>query len=1058
MKTPAFGGLAISSWSIRHPVPATVLFIALVGLGIVAFLRLPVTRAPNVDMPFVQVSVTEPGAAPGELESQVTKRVEDAVFALAGVRHVTSAVADGVSTTSIEFRLETNTDRAVNDVKEAISRIRGDLPQGIHEPVVRRVEFEAAPILTFAITNPAKNAEEVTWFVDDVVKRRLRPLRGVGNVDRVGGIDREITLLLDPDRLGALGVTAADVNGQLRVTSADTASGRSEIAGKEQAIRTLASATSLETLADTMIALPGSRKVRLGALGRLTDGAAEPRSFARLDGQPVVAFQVYRSKGASDKDVSDRVGAALDDILRENPGYRITLIDTSVVYTVGNFRSAMQVLLEGGILAVIVVFLFLRDWRATVITALVLPLAVFPTFWAMSLLGFSLNFVTLLAMTMVTGVLVDDAIVEIENIFRHMEMGKPPHRAAGEGADEIGLTVIAITLTVVAVFVPVSFMDGMAGQYLKEFGLTMAVAVLMSLLVARFVTPVLAANILPLRLRHAQPEGWVMRAYTALVRWAATRRFLTMGLGVLIFVLSIVCTVLLPTGFVPTVDEGRVVFVVELPPGARLEDTRRVGDAITALAKRRAEVAGVFVNGGTVMGGTVMGGGEIRKATVLVRLVHKSMRDRTQKMIEADIAADLSAIPDIRYWALQAGGQRGVSLILDGVEGTEAVRLSRAVVGDMKRLPILTNPTFTAPLERPELQVRPRGEVAADLGISTEAIAQTIRLATIGDLDANLAKYKIGDSLIPIRVQLSANVRNDAGKIASLRVPTAAGGAVPLGSVASIEFGAGPTAIERYDRARRFAVEADLAGNASLGQALEEIRRLPAVRNLPAGVSLRQTGDAEMQQEVFSGFSTAMGAGILAVYIVLVILLGSFVQPITILLSLPLSVGGMVLALWVANEAVSVPVVIGALMLIGIVTKNAIMLVDCAVAGMGRGVGRVDAIVDAGRKRARPIIMTTAAMTAGMLPSTLALGDGGEFRAPMAIGVIGGLLESTLLSLIFVPAFFTAMDDVECWLRRVASRCVGGRGQPRGQRPAAGAAASAGGGQVVAPTGCGGIS
>lgn len=1012
---------SISSLSIRHPVPAAILSMVLVLLGIVAFLRLPVTRAPNVDMPFVQMVVNQPGAAPGELESQVTKRVEDEVGALPGVRHVASVVTDGLSTTTIEFRLATSTDRAVNDVKEAVSRIRSDLPQGIHEPIVQRVEFEAAPILTFAVANPAKTDEEISWFVDDVVERRLRLLRGVGNVDRVGGIDREIRVLLRTDRLNSLGVTAADINAQLEVTSADSAGGRSAFADREQAIRTLGGATSLDGLANTMIALPGNRKTRLSDLGSVVNGAAEPRIFARLNGQPVVAFQVFRSKGASDNDVAERVHAALDDLLRDHAGYNLTLIDTSVDYTIGNFRSAMKALVEGGVLAVIVVFLFLRDLRATLIAALVLPLAVFPTFWAMSALGFSLNFVTLLAITMITGVLVDDAIVEIENIFRHMERGKSPGRAAADGADEIGLTVIAITLTIVAVFVPVSFMDGMAGQYLKEFGLTMAVAVLMSLLVARFVTPVLAANFLRRGVRHAAADGRVMAAYTAVVRFAATHRFATMALGIAIFALSIYCTTLLPTGFVPSVDEGRVVFAVELPPGARLKDTRVVGDRIAGLLKRRPEVAAVFVNGGTVMGG----GNEIRKATVVVRLVHKSARLLTQKQVEAVVAADLATIPDIRYWALQANGQRGVSFILDGVDGAEASRLSRAIVGDMKRVPILANPTSTAPLDRPELQIRPRGDLAADLGVSTDSIAETIRLATMGDMDTNLAKYKIGDRLIPIRVQLAENVRSNMAALSSLRVPTASGSAVPLGAVATIDFGLGPTSIDRYDRARRFAVEADLVGSASLGQAMDSIAELPSVKALPPGITLKQTGDAEMQTEVFSSFFLAMGAGILVVYVVLVILLGGLLKPVTILLSLPLSVGGMIFALWITGEAVSVPVVIGALMLIGVVTKNAIMLVDFAVESMARGVSRLDAIVDAGRKRARPIVMTTAAMTAGMLPSTLAIGDGGEFRAPMAIGVIGGLLVSTLLSLVFVPAFFTVTDGLERWLALSLARIFG---------------------------------
>ena len=466
--------LNISAWAIRKPIPSLVLFIVLMILGVFSFQGLPITRFPNIDVPVVTVSVTQAGAAPSELQNQVTKRIEDTVAGINGVKHITSTISEGISTTTIEFRLEINSDRAVNEVKDAVAKIRSDLPRTIDEPVVQRLDIAGLPIVTYAASALAMTPEELSWFVDDVVARQLQSVQGVGRVERVGGVEREIRVELKLDRLLALGITAADVNRQLRLTSVDLAGGRGEVGGQEQSIRTLGAAQTLGDLASTSITLPGNRKVRLDELATVTDTAAEPRTFAHFNGQPVVAFAVTRSTGASDATVGQAVAAKVAELGKAHPEVRFDLIDDTVVYTVGNYDSAMHTLIEGAILAVIVVLIFLRDWRATLIASLALPLSVLPTFWVMSTMGFSLNLVSLLALTLVTGILVDDAIVEIENIVRHMRMGKSPYRAALEAADEIGLAVIAITFTIVAVFAPVSFMGGIAGQYFKQFGMTVA--------------------------------------------------------------------------------------------------------------------------------------------------------------------------------------------------------------------------------------------------------------------------------------------------------------------------------------------------------------------------------------------------------------------------------------------------------------------------------------------------------------------------------------------------------------------------------------------------------
>jgi len=1021
----------ISAWAIRKPIASIVLFFILTLLGVFAFGKLPITRFPNIDVPIVTIGVLQSGAAPSELESQVTKKVEDAVAGIAGVKRVTSSISDGLSQTTIEFRLEVNSDRAVNDVKDSIAKIKADLPRTIEEPVIQRLDIAGLPILTFAVSAPDMNLEQLSWFVDDVAARALQGLRGVGQVQRIGGVDREIKVELDPDRLLSLGVTAGEVSRQLRATNSDIGGGRSEIAGQEQSIRTLAGVRSVEDVGNVTIALSGGRHVRLMDVANVSDGAAEARRFARLDGRPVVAFGVVRATGASDATVAALVTSKIEALRTNNPGVSIDLIDSFVDYTLGNYKSAMNTLIEGALLSVLVVFVFLRNWRATLITALAIPLSIFPTFWAIHMMGFSLNLVSLLALTLATGILVDDAIVEIENIVRHMHMGKSPWRAALDASEEIGLAVMAITLTIVAVFAPVSFMGGIAGQYFKQFGLTVAVAVLFSLLVARLITPLLAAYFMAPHKEVEKPEGVVMRGYTKLVGFSVRHRFLTLFAGLAIFMGSIQATKLLPSGFLPAEDVARLLLAVELPPGARIEDTMRVADDIAERLRAKPEVRSVFVDGGRLG----MGAAEVRKAQITVNLTHKSKRTKKQKQIEGEVATLVAGVPDVRSWFLNDNGQRAVSVVVLGADTALVEKVGLELASQMKRLPMVANVVSSVALDRPEVRIIPRSDRAAELGVSTDAVAEAIRVATIGDVDANLAKFNAGDRLVPIRVALERNARADIDMLGNLRVATNRGGSTPLSSVADITFSQGPASISRYDRQRRIAVEGDLVGGVALGEALSNIYELPAAKNLPAGVTITESGDAEVMAEVFQGFAQAMGAGIMMVLAVLILLFGSVLQPITILFSLPLSIGGVIIALLLTGNSISMPVVIGILMLMGIVTKNAIMLVDFAVEQMAHGMDRTTAIVEAGRKRARPIVMTTIAMVAGMVPSALGIGDGGEFRAPMAIGVIGGLIVSTMLSLVFVPAVFTIMDDVGRVTWRLFSRFVGPRDEDEEKKP-----------------------
>jgi len=1028
----------ISAWSIRKPVPSVVLFAVLLLLGIMSFRSLPVTRFPNIDVPLISVTITQSGAAPSELESQITKQVEDTVANITGVKKVISTLTDGASTTVMEFRLEVNQDRALNDVKDAIAKIRADLPRNIEEPIIQRIDIEGQSILSYGASAPGQTLEQLSWHVDDVIKRQLQGLKGVGRVERQGGVDREIKIMLDPDRLLALGITASAVNAQVRATNVDLGGGRGEIGGQEQTIRTLAGARRVEALGDTKIVIGGGRDVRLKELGRIIDSNSEPRAFARLNGEPVVTFAIFRVKGASDLSVAIAVDKKIKELQEAFPDIKLTKIDDAVAYTKGNYLAAMETLIEGAVLAVLVVLLFLRDLRATLICAVALPLAAIPTFWAMSMMGFSLNLVSLLGITLVTGVLVDDAIVEIENIVRHMNMGKSPYRAAMEAAEEIGLAVMAITLTIVAIFAPVSFMAGVAGQYFKQFGLTVAAAVLFSLLVARLITPMMAAYLMRPIPEKPHVDGFIMRLYTRVLHWTLHTwwsRYLTLISGVGIFIISLQATAALPTGFIPDEDTSRIVVSTELPPGSNLNDTRNASDALLRIIKTVPEVRSVLVLGGTTPTGTR----EVRRATLIVHLVPKTARKISQKQVKVAIADKLSAIPDTRSWFVNDRGERELSFSILSQDGEKLSTFVAALEGELRGVKGFKNVASVGAIDRPEIRIIPRFEDAAAVGVAPDAIAETVRVATLGDVTANLAKFNAGNRLVPIRVQLEESARADLAQIEQLRVTNAAGKAVPLKAVASIEFGRGPSSIDRFNRERRAVIGADLVPGLALGDAREAFLATVAKLQLPEGVRLEASGDAEIQDEVANGFITAMGTGLMIVLGVLILLFGSVFQPITILLSLPLSFGGVVFALLATGNPVSMPVYIGLLMLMGIVTKNAILLVDFAVEEIARGSNRITALIEAGRKRARPIIMTTLAMAAGMLPSAFAFGDGGEFRAPMAIAVIGGLLVSTALSLIFVPSFFTVMDDLGWVVWRMFSGFIG----PTDEAPIADAHAQA---------------
>jgi multidrug efflux pump subunit AcrB len=1009
----------VSALSIRKPIPAIVFFLVMTLAGMLGFKQLGINQFPDVDIPYVTVSVTDPGAAPAELETQVTRIIENSVATVGDVVHITSNVQDGVSATTIEFVFGKNIDRAVNDVRDAVTRVRADLPGSVNEPVITRSTTTGGPMLTYTVKAAAKSATELSWFIDNEISKTLLTVPGVGQVKRVGGVDREVVITLKPDRLSSYGITAAEVSRQLKSINQDVPGGKATVGRMEQSIRTLGSAQSVATLRDMQITLKDGRAVRLSDLGSVEDSFADPAQDAYVNGERVVAFQVLRGIGSSSVDVARKVESAIARIGAEHPTFQVSLFTSTVAFTLESYWASVEALWLGALLAVVVVFWFLRDWRATLISAIAMPLSVIPTFYFMSWMGFTLNLITLLGLSLVVGILVDDAIVEVENIVRHIRMGKSPMQAALEAADEIGLAVVATTLTIVAVFIPVSFMASVPGQFFRQFGISVAIAVVFSLLVARLLTPVMGAYFLKAT-DEVHRVSRTMQAYLRLVDWGLAHRKLALLSGGVLLVASAAMAPFLAKTFIPASDRGQTTISFELPPGTPLEETVAAAERAREIIMQHREVTGVLAvigNGAQLDAIGTSSTGEVRAGTLTVKLVPEGKRELTQREFERLVGPELAAIPGLRVRF--GGGEAGETFNLVLVSDSPAVleKTAEAVEREMRTIAGVGNPAATSGLRRPEIAIRPDASRAADLGVTVADIATTVRVGTIGDTSTQLPKFNLDDRSIPIRTQIERAARADLDELRLLRVPTADGRSVPLDAVAALEMGSGPAQITRFDRRRSVTIKADIAG-VPLGTVSEAIQQLPSIKQLPPEVKQKPYGDSERMNELFGEFAIAIVAGVLLVYCVLVLLFHDFAQPLTIMAALPLSVGGALGLLLASGEALSLPAIIGILMLMGIVTKNSILLVEYALVEVEKGVARRDALVDACSKRAQPIIMTTVAMGAGMLPIALKIGADADFRAPMAIAVIGGLITSTLLSLFYVPLVFTYVDDLKRWLTR----------------------------------------
>ena len=1009
----------VSSWSIRNPTPSILLFIMLTILGVMGFQRMKVQNFPDIDLPTVSVTASLPGASPAQLETEVARKIENSVATLQGVKHIYTKTQSGTATVTVEFRLEKPTQEAVDDVRDAVSRIRADLPGELRDPVISKMNLAGTPVLTYTIGSSRMDEEALSWYVDNNITKALLSVRGVGSVSRVGGVTREVRIELDPARLLALNAGAADISRQLRQVQQEASGGKTDIGGLEQSVRTLATVQSAEELAQLEIPLSDGRRIRLDQVATVSDTVSEKRSAALLDGKPVVGFEIVRSLRSGEVDVQDGVRAELDRIRAANPDLTITEAFNFVEPVEQNYHGSMMLLYEGAALAVLVVLLFLRDWRATLVAATALPMSVIPAFAVMHyVFGFSINIVTLLSLSLVVGVLVDDAIVEIENIIRHLRMGKTPYQASMEAADEIGMAVIATTFTLVAVFLPTAFMAGVPGKFFVQFGWTAAIAVFFSLVVARMLTPMMAAYILkPPKAEHGEARWLVI--YGGWAAWCLKHRLLTLLATAVFFFGSFALTKYLPTGFIPPDDLNTTQVMLSLPPGSNLQQTLELAEQARQIVGRNPHVKLVYtaIGAGATGSDPFMGNGgnDVTKATLTLNLTKRENRPGalSLRMVFGPLRQlrdALIEVPGARVKVGFGGSAEKYILVLAGEDGQALSDHALVVERELRTIPGIGNVTSTASLVRPELVVRPDPARAADLGVTSAAIADTLRIATSGDYDQSLAKLNLSQRQVPIVVRLPADARTDLNLLLRLPVP-GAHGPVPLANVAALTLESGPAQIDRYDRLRNINIEIEL-NQQPLGDVEKAALALPSLRNLPPGVKQTTVGDAEAMGELFASFSLAMLTGVLCIYIVLVLLFKSFMQPVTILGALVLSIPGAFLALFITNTAISMPSMIGLIMLMGIATKNSILLIDYVIlAQREHGLNRWDALLDACRKRARPIVMTTIAMGAGMMPIALGLGTDPSFRAPMAIVVIGGLITSTFLSLLVIPVVFTFVDD-----------------------------------------------
>jgi len=1021
----------LSNLSIKRPIFATVMMLALVTLGIFSYRRLAIDMFPDVEVPIVSVVTKFPGSSPETVEREVSKRVEEAVNPISGVKHVMSTSRESVSTVVIMFHLEVKLNDVVQEVRAKVGAIRGDLPKGIEDPIIQKLDFAAFPIASLAVRSERLSARDLTTLVEKKVKRRFENIPGVGKIDLVGPSKREVNVNIDPLRLQSLGMGVDEVIAGLQSENVNTPLGRLTRGGTEYPLRISGKPDAVEQFKTMIIARRGGRPIPLAEVAQIHDGIEEERSLALVNGVPAVGLDILKQSGANTVGVVDRVKKEIETVQKElPPGTTVAMVRDASVMIRDSVRDVQETLILGGLLTILIVFCFLNSWRSTVITGLTLPISVISSFTVMNFLGMTLNILTLMALSLAIGMLIDDAIVVRENIVRHLERGEDHFTAAREGTSEIGLAVLATTMSVVAVFVPVAYMKGIVGRFFFEFGITVAFAVLVSLLVSFTLDPMLSSRWVDPDIERKGKRHLIARildrfnhwfdrtaeGYRRMIGWALDHRKTVLFLATVAFFAGLGAFGVLQTEFFPNYDQGEFQLNFKSAPEASMEETKNRLVVVQAALKRVPEVQHTYATIGAGDTGTV------RDASVYIKLKERKERKRKQEDIQRDLREQIGKIPGILPAILEAGRMDNQKPLVINVRG-EDIGLLKKYAAELKeaiyKIPGIVDLEVTLEQDIPEFRLVVDRERATDAGVMTGDIVRTVG-ALVGGQAVSTYEDEDGDA-VDVRVRLPLALRQDPTQVEKLRLavskPNGPAALVPLGNVVTYAMSTTPSEINRQDLTRQVVITANLDG-LPLGTAVKKVEEASKKLTLAPGYRIVFSGEAEDMAESFGYMAEALILAIIFVYLILAAQFESFIDPLAIMFSLPLSIVGMAGMLLLTRGTINMMSLIGLIMLMGLVTKNAILLVDFTKTLRSRGVNRREALITAGRTRLRPILMTTLAMIFGMLPLALALGQGAEMRAPMARAVIGGLITSTVLTLLVVPVVYTVLDDVGGWIRR----------------------------------------
>ncbi|MBZ0158494.1 MAG: efflux RND transporter permease subunit [Alphaproteobacteria bacterium] len=1046
--------MLLSDLSIKRPVFAAVMMLTLVTLGLFSYRRLSVEMYPNVEIPVVSVVTKFPGASPESVEREVTKKIEEAVNPIAGVKHVVSYSREGVSTVVVQFRLEERINDAAQEARAKINAVRGELPQGIEDPIIQKIDFNALPVLSLAVQSKNLSRRDLTLLVEKKIKRRIETIAGVGKVDVVGGAKREVNVIIEPARLEALGIGVDTVVRGLRSENVNTPLGRLSRSGSEYPLRVEGKPGRVEQFGAMVIGERNGTPVRLADVAEIRDGIEEERSLALVNGLPAVALDIQKQSGANMVEMVDRVLKSVQSLQRDLPaGVTLTVVRDASTMTRDSLKDVQETMIIGGVLTVLIVFCFINSWRSTVITGLTLPISVISSFIILHAMGMTLNIMTLMALSLAIGLLIDDAIVVRENIVRHLEKGEDHFTAARTGTSEIGLAVLATTLSITAVFVPVAFMKGIVGRFFFSFGVTVTFAVLVSLLVSFTLDPMLSSRwhdpaihkegrrsrLSRLLDRFNDLFDRIAGRYRGVIGWALRHRKTVLAAAGASFLIGLLLFGSLESSFMTDFDKGEFQINFKTAPDASLEESRdRLHTMLVAL-KDVPEIAHTY---GTVGAGD---SGTVRSGLLYLKLTERSARKRDQYAIQRDVRERLRKIPGITF-SIEDAGKVGSSIkpLVVNVRGEDIGLLKKyaaALKEEMYKIPGMVDIEVSLEHDIPEYRLRVDREKAANTGVTTADIVRTVG-ALVGGESVSTFEDEDGDA-VDVRVRLPESLRRDPAQVSNLRLAVQRPQGpvlVPLGNIVSHEVSATPSEINRQALSREIVVSANL-DTLPLGTAVEKVKKAAERIPMEPGYRIVFSGESEDMAESFGYMAESLLLAVLLVYLILAAQFESFLEPLSIMLSLPLSIVGMAGMLFLTRDTVNIMSLIGLIMLMGLVTKNAILLVDYAKVLRGRGMGRSEAVITAGRTRLRPIIMTTLAMIFGMLPLAFALGAGAEMRAPMARAVIGGLLTSTLLTLLVVPVMYTVLDDLETWLKRKLKGADRGAADKSGARRATGAAA-----------------